>query len=202
MKKLLLIISLAVMALTASAQSTDGYFVGKNFVSYNDSLLSGADAGTFTVLGHGYAKDNNHVYLNGKILNYADPATFSLSDKAAVASEVKPDGDAKQSVNQANYADDGDKPSVLDVILGTDEGTNLYSVSGGTVSYNGKTVKKADAVTFKYIGGEYGADKHHAYYKGRILGDAWGVGQFQYKGNGYATDGVHWYCNGKPVDRD
>lgn len=61
--------------------SSDGYFIGKNFISYNDSLMSEADVPSFTIMGHGYAKDNRHVYLNGKVLEYADPATFSLTDR-------------------------------------------------------------------------------------------------------------------------
>lgn len=99
-------------------------------------------------------------------------------------------------------AEKGDKTSLLDIVLGTDAGTNKYAIEGGVVSYDGKVIKKADAASFKYVGGEYAADKHHAYYKGNILSYAWGIGQFTYKGNSYATDGVHWYCNGKPVDRD
>lgn len=175
MKRTIFTILAVFIVFAASAQdSISGYHIGKNFVTYNDSLMSDADAATFTIMDHGYAKDSKHFYHNGTIVELEKPKQQSESDK----------------------------PSLLDIVLGTDEGTNHYSVNDGKVDYNGKEIKKADAATFKYIGGEYAADKHHAYYKGQILGDAWGIGQFTYKGNGYASDGVHWYCNGKPVDRD
>lgn len=103
---------------------------------------------------------------------------------------------ANDSVNN-NYGQ-----LILEALLGIGEEVNRYAVSGNEVTYNGRVVVKADAKTFKYVGGEYGADKHHAYYKGEILGDAWGVRQFKYYGNGTASDGVHWYSNGLPVDRD
>lgn len=184
MKRTALLFASFFVAMSAFSQSAPGYYIGKNFVSYNDSLMSGADVASFSVMAHGYAKDKNHVYHFGHVLEYANPATFTLSD------------------NKNEEVTSEDKSSVLDIVLGTDESKNKYAIAGTSVTYDGTIVKKADAATFKYIGGEYAADKHHAYYKGKILGDAWGVGQFTYKGNGYATDGVRWYCNGKPVDRD
>lgn len=202
MERILLAIAISLTALSVNAQATDGYYVGKNFVSYNDSLMNEADAASFVTLGHGYAKDKRHVYLEGKVLEYADPTTFSLTDKASAEQSPTLSSLPKDNGDDDSKAQEDSKPSVLDLILGTDEGTNHYSTTNGKVCYNGKEMKKADAATFKYIGGEYGADKHHAYYKGKILGDAWGIGQIKYQGNGYATDGVHWYCNGKTVDRD
>ena len=204
MKRTLLLLTMAAISLTGCAQnSSKDYFVGKNFVSYNDSLMTGADVQTFMIMAHGYAKDCQHVYYNGKVLEYADPATFSLTDRTTqdslpehTAREIGKESTAKPK------AESEDKASVLDIVLGTDTGTNKYAIEGKVVSYDGKVIKKADAASFKYVGGEYAADKHHAYYKGNILGDAWGTGLFNYKGNGYATDGLHWYCNGKPVDRD
>lgn len=184
--------------------SSDGYFIGKNFISYNDSLMSEADVPSFSIMSHGYAKDNRHVYLNGKVLEYADPATFSLTDRTGSEGPKTEDAtqNARPAATERGKAQDNGKTSVLDIVLGTDNGTSKYAVNGTVVAYDGNVIKKADAATFKYVGGEYAADKHHAYYKGHILGDAWGIGLFTYKGNGYATDGVHWYCNGKPVDRD
>lgn len=202
--KLKIILSLAALAVSVAcnAQTDKGYFIGKNFVSYNDSLMSDADVATFIDLGHGVAKDKNHVYNEGRIMEYADK--LNGSSAATSNRNVAVNGNKDVAVNGKNDVDkdDDDSPSLLDKILWTDEVGNNYAVDGAVVSYKGKAIKKADASTFKYIGGDYAADKHHAYYKGRILGDAWGVGQFAYKGNGYATDGVHWYCNGKPVDRD
>ena len=205
MKRIFFFISAFAVAMAGYAQSSsDGYFIGKNFISYNDSLMSGADVPSFSIMSHGYAKDNRHVYLNGKVLEYADPATFSLTDRTGSEGPKTEDAtqNARPAATERGKAQDNGKTSVLDIVLGTDNGTSKYAVNGTVVAYDGNVIKKADAATFKYVGGEYAADKHHAYYKGHILGDAWGIGLFTYKGNGYATDGVHWYCNGKPVDRD
>lgn len=101
-----------------------------------------------------------------------------------------------------NSNDNFEINSLLNYLLGIDDTKNKYAVKDGVVTYDGKPVKKADAATFQYVGGNYAADKHHAYYKGRIISDAWGIGQFKYMGNGTATDGVHYYSNGLPVDRD
>lgn len=197
MKRSLVFLVAAAVSVTAYSQNAGGYFVGKNFVSYNDSLMSAADVTTFEILGHGFAKDKAHVYNAGKIMEYVDPATFTVKkeDGATSSSSVS------VTTTPATDSDDGNS-TFLDRLLGTDDVANKYVVSNGTVTYDGRAVKKADAATFRYVGGDYAADRHHAYYKGRILGDAWGAGQFTYKGNGYASDGVHWYCNGKPVDRD
>ena len=205
MKRIFLLITAAAISMAGYSQdSGKGYFVGKNFVAYNDSLMSGADVQTFVIMAHGYAKDSRHVYYNGKVLEYADPATFSLTAENASGNKQDEAKTKRQgaSTMKDDKAEKGDKTSLLDIVLGTDAGTNKYAIEGGVVSYDGKVIKKADAASFKYVGGEYAADKHHAYYKGNILSYAWGIGQFTYKGNGYATDGVHWYCNGKPVDRD
>lgn len=205
MKRIFFFISTFAVAMAGYAQSSsDGYFIGKNFISYNDSLMSEADVPSFSIMSHGYAKDNRHVYLNGKVLEYADPATFSLTDRTGSEGPKTEDAtqNARPAATERGKAQDNGKTSVLDIVLGTDNGTSKYAVNGTVVTYEGKVIKKSDAASFKYVGGEYAADKHHAYYKGHILGDAWGIGLFTYKGNGYATDGVHWYCNGKPVDRD
>lgn len=172
---------------------------------YKDSLMTGADYTTFEILGSGYAKDKSHVYLNGRILDKVNPATFSLIDsETADTARPQTTEEAKTEPDKAVHPDDGQdaKPSILDMVLGTDDGKNNYTVAGGHVTYNGKAVKNADAATFKYVGGEYAADKNHAYYKGKVLSGAWGIAQFKYRGNGTATDGVNWYANGKPVDRD
>lgn len=205
MKRIFFFISTFAVAMAGYAQSSsDGYFIGKNFISYNDSLMSEADVPSFSIMSHGYAKDNRHVYLNGKVLEYADPATFSLTDRTGSEGPKTEDAtqNARPAATERGKAQNNGKTSVLDIVLGTDNSTSKYAVNGTVVAYDGNVIKKADAATFKYVGGEYAADKHHAYYKGHILGDAWGIGLFTYKGNGYATDGVHWYCNGKPVDRD
>lgn len=205
MKRIFFFISTFAVAMAGYAQSSsDGYFIGKNFISYNDSLMSEADVPSFVIMAHGYAKDSRHVYYNGKVLEYADPATFSLTDRTGSEGPKTEDAtqNARPKATEKGKAQDNGKTSVLDIVLGTDNGTSKYAVNGTVVTYEGKVIKKADAASFKYVGGEYAADKHHAYYKGNILSYAWGIGQFTYKGNGYATDGVHWYCNGKPVDRD
>lgn len=199
MKKTIIAFIALACATTSLAQTQDGYFKGRNFVSYNDSLMAGSDVATFQILGHGYAKDSKHVYLNGHILDYADPSTFKLTDNAPVPVATTQPKEAETTNTEKK---DDEKPSLLDIVLGTDETESRYAVDGDKVTYDGTTIKKADAKTFKYVGGEYAADKHHAYYKGKILGNAWGIGQFKYRGNGYASDGIHWYCNGKEVDRD
>ena len=205
MKRKRIMTAMAALAMTiaAGAQTHGGYFVGKNYVSYCDSLMNRAAAVTFIDLGHGYAKDKSHVYKDGGILSFVDPATFAVKDGAVAAEKTKKDKAATADKRQeAVSSDSDDGNTLLDHILGTDEPGNRYAIDGQTVTYNGNTVKGADAATFKYVGGDYAADKHHGYYKGRILKDAWGTGYLRYKGNGTAYDGVHYYSNGLPVDRD
>lgn len=43
-KRIMAAMAVLTMTLVAGAQTNDGYFVGKNYVSYCDSLMSGADA--------------------------------------------------------------------------------------------------------------------------------------------------------------
>lgn len=194
-----------IISVGCHAQTTDGYFVGKNFVSFNDSLMKDADVSTFTVLSHRFAKDKSHVYKSGRILEFVDPKTFSVID----SKEENPSNNGKEvpdkqesAITEKTVDEDEDNNTLLDRLLGVDEVKNRYAIADGKVTYDGKPVKHADAATFKYVGGEYGADKHHAYYKGKVISDAWGVNQFKYKGSGTATDGVHYYSNGLPVDRD
>lgn len=195
-------IAIVMTIMTAGAQSANGYFVGKNFVAYNDSLIEGTDPATFEVLGHGFAKDKNHVYKAGKIMQFVDPKTFSIKDDNSAIAERKAEKVTDRKAETAISNADDDNNSIFDRLLGVDDVKSKYSIDGNAVLYNGEVIKKADAKTFKYVGGEYAADKHHAYYKGKILGDAWGVRQFKYQGNGNATDGVHYYSNGSLVDRD
>ena len=140
---------MAAISLTGCAQnSSKNYFVGKNFVSYNDSLMTGADVQTFMIMAHGYAKDCQHVYYNGKVLEYADPATFSLTDRTTRLPEQTAREIGKESTDKPKVESE-DKASVLDIVLGTDTGTNKYAIEGKVVSYDGKVIKKADAATFK-----------------------------------------------------
>lgn len=205
MRRLIILLTIILPTAIADAQSvtSTNYHIGKNFVVYNDSLMTDADQSTFKDLGRGYGKDKDHVFYNGKVLDDVDPATFSLI-KSGDQSKTPTTTTQPTTVSRAatDSPSEGNESSLLDKVLGTDEVENHYSVSGNSVTYNGKTIKGADAATFTYVGGDYAADKRHAYYKGIVLGDAWGKAQFKYRGNGYASDGIHWYCNGKPVDRD
>lgn len=192
MKKILFTIIFLIAAIYATAQTENGYFIGKDFVSYDGSLLRDADVASFIILGHGYAKDKQYVYKDGKIMEYVSPDTFILED-----SNNNRMSKTHDNTNEKNEL------TVLDKILGNgNDGENEYQTANGHVTFRGKVVTKADAATLKYLGGGYAVDHHHAYYNGNILSDAWGKNLFQYKGNGYATDGVHWYYNGKPVERN
>ena len=138
------------MTIAAGAQTHGGYFVGKNYVSYCDSLMNGADAATFVDLGHGYAKDKSHVYKDGGILPFVDPTTFAVKDGTVAAEKAKKDKAAAADKRQeAVSSDSADGNTLLDHILGTDESGNRYAIDGQTVTYNGNTVKGADAATFK-----------------------------------------------------
>ena len=107
-KRIMAAMAVLTMTLVAGAQTNDGYFVGKNYVSYCDSLMSGADAATFVDLGHGYAKDKSHVYKDGGILSFVDPATFAVKDATIAAVKPKKDKTATADKRQEANSSDGD----------------------------------------------------------------------------------------------
>lgn len=67
------------------AKDKDNFYYIDDFYGLWVNIIPDVDAGTFTVLGNGYAKDKNHVWYNffsettTLPLPYADPATFTIN---------------------------------------------------------------------------------------------------------------------------
>ena len=116
-------------ATALSAQNyTPEYSVRGGVAYYHNRPMRYADVHTFTILGHGYAKDRFNVYLNGQILAYVDPAFFRLK---ASGHQLSPGDELIQK-----------EPYVT---------TDYFKTSNG-VFFRGRKIKSADADSFQDLG--------------------------------------------------
>ena len=166
----LILLMLCLFFSTAYAQSDKNpYSMKGSDVYYQNDCLQAADACTFQILGHGYAKDCHHVYLHGRILPYVDPASFRLKHTHSHADEEE-----------------------------WDERESAYHVSTFTVYYQGRKVQNASSNSFQVLGGGYAKDSFRVYYAGEEIAGASAV-SFVYDGKGYGHDAFNTFYRGRKL---
>ena len=163
-------------ATALSAQNyTPEYSVRGGVAYYHNRPMRYADVHTFTILGHGYAKDRFNVYLNGQILAYVDPAFFRLK---ASGHQLSPGDELIQK-----------EPYVT---------TDYFKTSTG-VFFRGRKIKSADADSFQDLGDGYARDTFRAFFMGEqmtgVNSDA-----LQTLGQGYAKDTFRVYYFGHRIE--
>lgn len=209
---------LAALLLTAclpvEAQTKwNDYRAADGKVLYQGQFLPDADAASFEELGFGYAKDRYNVYYLGEVLEFVDPSCFKVDARFTRHHKIgaAPQTPAHRMTPPANQGKASAATSTkgrnkgLDIegLLGMDPSeAGEYLMKDGIVTYEGHTVKGADAATFEPLKAGYARDRRHGYYKGEVISNAIGGKHFSYSGDDYATDGLHTYFKGKEVDRD
>lgn len=163
-------------ATALSAQNyTPEYSVRGGVTYYHNRPMRYTDVHTFTILGHGYAKDRFNVYLNGQILAYVDPVFFRLK-----ASDHQPFP--------------GDEPPFEEPYVTTD-----YFKTSNAVFFRGRKIKNADADSFQDLGDGYARDTFRAFFMGEqmtgVNSDA-----LQTLGQGYAKDIFRVYYFGRRIE--
>jgi len=190
MKSAIRIISIAlamsICAITLSAQSyRSSYSTNGDSVYYDGRPIHGADAYSFQILGHGYAKDCHYVYLDGRVLEYVDPNGFRVMDRGFGEMEREPDGRGRQQDMRPEGRGDG-------------RGEGGYYKSKWEVFYNGRKIEDASAQSFVELGQGYAKDSFNVYYKGRKIEGAM-PSSFVIDRDGYAHDTFETYYFGKKI---
>ncbi len=178
------IILLALAALGAQAQSyRSSYSTNGDSVYYDGRPINGADAYTFQILGHGYAKDCHYVYLDGRVLEYADPSGFRVMDR----------GYTPMPLPRPEVRSGARRPSPR-------KETDSYYKTKWDVYYNGCKVVDAVAQSFVDLGFGYGKDKFNVFYNGVKIDGAM-PSSFVIDKDGYAHDTFETYYYGQKLPR-
>lgn len=200
--KIMLIILFMPFSLVVNAQNyKSNYSIESNGVYYNGGLIDEADASTFIILGHGYAKDRNNVYMEGRILKYVDPFSFRLVERYDDynGSDRQYNGHRGGGYFKSNFDVFYDGRKIEDASASTfRELEDGYAKDAFNVYYRGRKVDDASANSFKKVGGGYFKDAFNFYFRGRKVDDA-SANTFEYTGNGYAHDSFNTYYQGKKV---
>lgn len=169
---------------TSHAQNYGGeYYIEGGMVFYFNEPLDVADASSFIVLGHGYAKDRYNVYMNGAVLRYVDPSTFRLKINTVPGLEPYP----QEPIYPYPYPQEQVYPY---------EG---YFKTSNSVLFNGRKIEEASPSSFAELGGGYAKDSFHVYFMGRIVDGAASF-SMKYLGDGYASDAFSVYYLGRKVE--
>ena len=199
---LMLVVFAMLTYVSAKAQSRDSYYqVNRGIVYFKGQPLHYADASTFRILGHGYAKDRQHVYMNGYILEYVDPNSFRLKDDRyrpyADSQFDRPPHTYGYYVTKFDVFFDGKK--IKDASASTfKELGNGYAKDSFNVYYFGNTIPDCSPNTFQLLGDGYSKDAFNVYFDGHKIHDA-SASTFRYDGNGYAHDAFDTYYNGRKI---
>jgi len=103
----------------------DWYAIDKNYVFYNDSLLTGSNSASFTYLWLWFAKDKNYVYINWSLLTWADSTTFDLSDDVkTLVKSLKIDIIDKMSI----------KNKIMQILIVAKDINNKYNLNGDIIT--------------------------------------------------------------------
>lgn len=161
---------------TSHAQNYGGeYYIEGGMVFYFNEPLDVADASSFIVLGHGYAKDRYNVYMNGAVLRYVDPSTFRLKINTVPGLEPYP------YPHEQAYPYEG------------------YFKTSNSVLFNGRKIEVASPSSFVELGGGYAKDSFKVYFMGKPLTGASTL-SMKYLGDGYASDAFSVYYLGRKVE--
>lgn len=171
---------------TSHAQNYGGeYYIEGGMVFYFNEPLDVADASSFIVLGHGYAKDRYNVYMNGAVLRYVDPSTFRL--KINTVPGLEPYPYPNDPVYPYPYPHEQAYPY---------EG---YFKTSNSVLFNGRKIEGASPSSFVELGGGYAKDSFKVYFMGKPLTGASTL-SMKYLGDGYASDAFSVYYLGRKVE--
>lgn len=167
----------------------DSYTIENGIVYYKGTPLKFADANSFRIIGHGYAKDSYNVYMNGTILPFVDPKHFKLKVQT---NDRRPDTFPHDvTTNKDRLLDD--------IIIDKDGYTrDEYYKTTFDVFFNGKKIKDASASSFVVLKDGYAKDAFNVYYRGLKIEDA-STFNFECDGRGYAHDSFNAYYKGKKL---
>jgi hypothetical protein len=118
--------------------------------AHKPRLVKSADAGSFTPLGFGFAKDQKHCYFNYTRLKGAKPDSFELLSQRFSRDEKRV---FCHSVEVAG----ADRDS-FEVYPPAGRGTRFFARDKSAVYYRQDRVEDADPATFKPTGNTEGAD--------------------------------------------
>lgn len=178
-KKMMLAAAMLSLTTMVSAQRYESaYSVRGNEAIYEGRVIREADAKSFQILGHGYAKDRYNVYLDGQVLRFVDPQTFRLYERDMARPNPGRPGNIVGGGHRGDYVN---RPT--------------YHMDRFNVYFNGEKVQGASASSFKDLGDGYGCDSFSAYYFGKKIHGSTGS-SFQVIGYGYSKDAFNVYYDG------
>ena len=174
-KALTVVVCMLFVSVAFAQNGHSDYQIKGDRVLYNGRTIA-ADARSFKILGHGYAKDNMNVYLDGMVLRYVDPSTFRLYVKA-------PERRPFSNIPRGRGMHESDRSYAP-----------KYVVTNFDVMFDGRKVQGASANSFKDLHDGYGKDSFNVYYCGKRIQSA-SADSFVCDGNGYAHDTFRtYYC--------
>lgn len=188
MKTMMAVTLLSLTTLVCAQNNRHDYLVRGNQVEHNGHRMPNADARSFTILGHGYAKDFQNVYYNGEILPFVDPQSFRLRDMPPAPGSNIHVGRGDSPAAPGNYGPG--TPAHPDF--------SYMVMPNGDVLFNGKLLKNAYGRSFKDLGGGYGKDNLTVFYMGKEIKGAFSS-SFQVLADGYSKDSSDVYYLGNEI---
>ena len=178
-KALTVVVCMLFVSVAFAQNGHSDYQIKGDRVLYNGRTIA-ADARSFKILGHGYAKDNMNVYLDGMVLRYVDPSTFRLYVKA-------PERRPFSNIPRGRGMHESDRSYAP-----------KYVVTNFDVMFDGRKVQGASANSFKDLHDGYGKDSFSAYYFGEKIQGVMGS-SFKNIGGGYAHDSFDVFYRGEKI---
>lgn len=193
----ILIMSLLMAGQTFAQQNKSPYTVDSERVYYHHEPMMRADARSFVILGHGYAKDRSGVYYKGKLLPWVDPQSFRLYRNHERYADIEEDDrEGYYKIGKVIFFD-GEK-------VAEDFGNSFKDLGDGyakttfDVYFMGKKMSSLMASNFKVLGGGYACDNFDVFYMGKKIPGVM-ASSFVYDGKGYGHDSFDTYYRGKKV---
>lgn len=165
-RRFLFIVIVLFLSLTFCQAQNNGYSNMNGCVYYCNEQIEHADANSFVVLKHGYAKDKNNVYYKGDVLRFVDPASFKLKGKKEELIEELPESGYFKAESDVFY--NGKKVKGVFTVKAFKDLGDGYAIDTFDAYYKGVKIDGAHASGFKNLGNGYAKDSFHTYFLGKM----------------------------------
>ncbi len=205
------------------------FFRGKNYIFEGDTIIIGADLGTFKTVGEIFGVDKDYVYRYSKRLNHIDAKTFEIvndsyfKDKDYIYSNIyitakicKNDGSfqdlgngyyiLKESIYHHDFGDGDENKKISDTIAHFKTLSFQWAKNNTRLFYNRKEIYKGDTSTVKILD-----DTFHVIVNNKVFfyGDEYSMAKeiinvdiatFTIISLGFSKDKNHLYFMGEVVE--
>ena len=163
--RLTLLVVFAIVSAALCQAQTNGYTSKNGHIYYCDEEIEHADANTFRILKHGYAKDKNSVYYKGDILKFVDPISFKLKGRNDNSADELPETGYYKATDDVFY--NGKKVKGVFTVRDFKDLGDGYAIDTFNAYYKGLKIEGARASGFKNLAKGYAKDSFHTYFYGK-----------------------------------